>query len=75
MVNNSQKRRSLRGTIVESLPNDLFRVRLDDQNTLLAHIGTRRGNDFLRLLPGDRVEVEPSSADRRRGRITERCQK
>jgi translation initiation factor IF-1 len=68
-----EKRGGMRGTIVESLPNDLFRVRLDDQNTLLAHVGTRSGNDFLRLLPGDRVEVEPSANDRRRGRITERC--
>jgi translation initiation factor IF-1 len=67
------ERRSVPGTVVESLPNDLFRVRLDDQNMLLAHVGTRSANDFLRLLPGDRVKVEPSPSDRRRGRITERC--
>lgn len=67
------ERRSLPGTVIESLPNDLFRIRLDDQNMLLAHVGTRSGNDFLRLLPGDRVKVEPSPSDRRRGRITERC--
>jgi translation initiation factor IF-1 len=73
MKSNSEPRRSLEGTVVESLPNDLFRVRLDDQNMLLAHVGTRSGNDFLRLLPGDRVKVEPSPSDRRRGRITERC--
>ncbi len=72
MANDRERQRSV-GTIVESLPNDLFRVRLDDQNTLLAHIGTRSSKDFLRLLPGDRVEVEPSPYDRRRGRITERC--
>lgn len=73
MAKASEKRASVRGTIVESLPNDLFQVRLDDQSTLLAHVGARSGNDFLRLLPGDRVEVQPSAYDRRRGRITERC--
>jgi translation initiation factor IF-1 len=73
MRDNSEPRRSFEGTVIESLPNDLFRVRLDDQNTLLAHVGKRSGNDFLRLLPGDRVKVEPSPGDRRRGRITERC--
>jgi translation initiation factor IF-1 len=73
MAKDSERPPRVRGTVVESLPNDLFRVRLDDQQTLLAHIGTRSGNDFLRLLPGDRVEIEPSANDRRRGRITERC--
>jgi translation initiation factor IF-1 len=73
MTKDSERRRSLPGTVIESLPNDLFRVRLDDQSMLLAHVGTRRSNDFLRLLPGDRVKVEPSPSDRRRGRISERC--
>jgi translation initiation factor IF-1 len=73
MAKDSGRRPSMQGTVIESLPNDLFRVRLDDQNMLLAHVGARRGNDFLRLLPGDRVKVEPSPEDRRRGRITERC--
>ena len=73
MTKDSERRQSVQGTVVESLPNDLFRVRLDDQNLLLAHVGTRSANDFLRLLPGDRVKVEPSPGDRRRGRITERC--
>lgn len=72
-MSNDSERRSLRGTVVESLPNDLFRVRLEDHNMLLAHVAARSGNDFLRLLPGDRVKVEPSGSDRRRGRITERC--
>ena len=72
MANDSQQRQGLKGTIIESLPNDLFRVRLDDQNLVVAHIGTRRNNDFLRLLPGDRVEVQTSPDDRKRGRITQR---
>ncbi len=73
MANDSERQPGVWGVVVESLPNDLFRVRLEDHSTLVAHVGARRGNDFLRLLPGDRVKVEPSPSDRRRGRITERC--
>ncbi len=62
----------LAATVVESLPNDLFRVELNDQSRLLAHVSGRRKNDFLRLLPGDRVQVELSSRDDRRGRIVRR---
>ncbi len=58
-------------TVVESLPNDLFRVELNDQSRLVAHVSGRR-NDFLRLLPGDKVRVELSSRDDRRGRIVQR---
>ncbi len=62
----------LAATVVESLPNDLFRVELNDQSRLVAHVSGRRRNDFLRLLPGDRVQVELSSRDDRRGRIVRR---
>ena len=62
----------LSATVVESLPNDLFRVELNDQSRLVAHVSGRRKNDFLRLLPGDRVQVELSSRDDRRGRIVRR---
>ena len=59
-------------TVVESLPNDLFRVELNDQSRLVVHVSGRRKNDFLRLLPGDKVRVELSSHDDRRGRIVQR---
>ena len=72
MPDHTQQRRGFKGTVVESLPNDLFSVRLDDQNMVVAHIGMRQKNDFLRLLPGDRVEVQTSPIDRKRGRITQR---
>ena len=62
----------LAATVVESLPNDLFRVELNDQSRLVAHVSGRRKNDFLRLLPGDKVQVELSSRDDRRGRIVQR---
>lgn len=59
-------------TIVEALPNELFRLELDDQSRVVAHVGAKRGNDFLRLLPGDRVNVVLSPSDVKRGRITRR---
>ncbi len=57
------------GTILEELPNALYRVRLADNSELLAHVADRRALDFLRLLPGDGVRVRLSPYDDRRGRI------
>lgn len=62
----------LPATIVEALPNELFRLELDDQSRVVAHVGAKRANDFLRLLPGDRVNVVLSPSDVKRGRITRR---
>jgi translation initiation factor IF-1 len=60
--------------VVEALPNDLFRVELADQSRVLAHVAPRRGLDFLRLLPGDEVQVQVSPSDRKRARIVKRCE-
>ena len=59
-------------TVTARLPNELFRLRLENQSSVVAHVSGRRGNDFLRLLPGDKVRVELSRFDAGRGRITER---
>jgi translation initiation factor IF-1 len=60
------------GTVREELPRALYRVELERQQQVLAHIvGTVKRN-FVRLLPGDRVEVELSPHDWTRGRITRR---
>ena len=60
------------GTVVEPLPNAMFRVELDNGHRVLAHVsGTMRMN-FIRILPGDRVKVELSPYDLSRGRITYR---
>ena len=56
----------------EALPSGLFRVTLEDETKVLAHVSDRRGLDFLRLLPGDRVQVRLSPADGSRGRIVGR---
>ena len=63
---------ALTATVTACLPNELFRLRLENQSSVVAHVSGRRGNDFLRLLPGDRVRVELSPFGTGRGRITER---
>lgn len=61
--------------VEEELPNALFRVKLEDQSKVLAHVSDRREKDFLRLLPGDRVQVRLSPYDGGRGRIVKRSAK
>jgi translation initiation factor IF-1 len=57
------------GRVVAPLPSALFRVRLDDGREVVAHIGGRLRLNVVRLLPGDRVRVELTPYDDRRGRI------
>ncbi len=62
-------------TVEEELPNALFRLKLPDQSSVLAHVSDRREKDFLRLLPGDKVQVRLSPYDGGRGRIVKRSAK
>lgn len=62
----------LQGTVVESLPNAMFRVELENGYTILAHISGKIRMNFIKILPGDRVTVELSPYDLTRGRITYR---
>ncbi len=68
------KRNILRkqGTVLDSLPNTLFRVRLDDGKEILAHLAGKLRIYRIKVLPGDRVTVEMSSYDQERGRIVYR---
>jgi translation initiation factor IF-1 len=59
----------IRGEVIEELPSALYRVALSDRREILAGVAERRGMDFLRILPGDRVQVRLSPHDDRRGRI------
>ena len=59
-------------TVVESLPNAMFRVDLENKHRVLAHISGRMRRHFIRILPGDRVLVELSPYDLSRGRIVYR---
>ena len=60
----------LEGTIVESLPNAMFRVELDNGHKVLAHISGKMRMHYIRILPGDKVKVEMSPYDLSKGRIT-----
>ncbi len=60
------------GTVVETLPNAMFRVKLDNGHRVLAHISGKMRMHFIKILPGDRVTIELSPYDFNRGRITYR---
>ena len=60
------------GTVLETLPNAMFRVQLENGHRVLAHISGKMRMHFIRILPGDKVTVEMSPYDLTRGRITYR---
>lgn len=60
------------GTVIEALPNAMFRVELENGHRVLAHVSGKMRMNFIRILPGDRVTVELSPYDLTRGRITYR---
>ena len=62
----------LEGTVVESLPNAMFRVELENGHKVLAHISGKMRQHYIRILPEDRVVVELSPYDLSRGRIVYR---
>jgi translation initiation factor IF-1 len=63
---------SVEGTVVEPLPNAMFRVELANGHRILAHVSGKMRMHFIKILPGDRVTVELSPYDLTRGRITYR---
>ena len=62
----------IEGTILESMPNAMFRVKLENGHEILAHISGKIRKNFIRILPGDKVKVEMTPYDLSRGRITYR---
>lgn len=71
----SEKEESIEviGTVIEPLPNAMFRVQLENGHKILAHISGKMRMHFIRILPGDQVTVELSPYDLTRGRITYRA--
>jgi translation initiation factor IF-1 len=62
----------MEGTVLEALPNAMFRVELDNGHKMLAHISGKMRMHYIRILPGDKVVVELSPYDLSPGRITYR---
>ncbi|MGL5440277.1 MAG: translation initiation factor IF-1 [Filifactoraceae bacterium] len=60
----------LEGTITDSLPNAMFKVKLENDHEIIAHISGKLRMNFIRILPGDKVTVELSPYDLTKGRIT-----
>ena len=63
----------LEGTVLEALPNAMFRVELSNGHKVLAHISGRMRLHYIKILPGDKVTIEFSPYDLTRGRITYRA--
>ena len=60
----------LEGTVVETLPNAMFKGELENGHQILAHISGKLRMNFIKILPGDKVKLEMSPYDLTRGRIT-----
>jgi translation initiation factor IF-1 len=60
------------GTIIEALSNAMFRVELENEHIIIAHISGKMRMNYIKILPGDRVKVEMSPYDLSKGRITYR---
>ncbi len=62
----------VQGKVIETLPNAMFKVELENKHQVLAHISGKMRMHFIKILPGDTVTVELSPYDLSRGRITYR---
>ena len=60
------------GVVVEALPNAMFKVKLENDHIIFAHVSGKMRMNFIRILPGDRVTMELTPYDLSRGRITYR---
>jgi translation initiation factor IF-1 len=63
------------GTVLEALPNAMFRVEIEGGHRVLAYVSGKMRTNFIRILPGDKVKVELSPYDLTKGRITYRLKK
>ena len=60
----------MQGTVIEVLPNTVFRVKLENDHVITAHISGKMRKNYIRILTGDKVKVEMSPYDLTKGRIT-----
>ena len=69
---NKEEAIEIEGEVIEALPNTMFRVHLDNNHEVLAHISGKMRMNYIRIAPGDKVQVELTPYDLARGRITYR---
>ena len=67
-----QDKERVDGIVLESLPNTFFKIKLNDESEVLAHLSGKMRRFRIKILPGDRVTVETSPYDKTRGRIVYR---
>ncbi len=72
MIMSKEEAIEVEGTVLEPLPNAMFRVELENGHKILAHISGKMRMHFIRILSGDKVKVQLSPYDLTRGRITYR---
>lgn len=72
MTDNSKEVIEMQGTVLETLPNAMFRVELENGHVILAHISGKMRIHYIKILPGDKVTVEMTPYDLTKGRITYR---
>ncbi len=63
----------MEGTVIETLPNTMFRVELDNGHVVTAHISGKMRKNYIRILTGDKVTIEMTPYDLTKGRITYRA--
>jgi translation initiation factor IF-1 len=63
----------MEGTVIETLPNTMFRVELENGHVVIAHISGKMRKHYIRILTGDKVTVELTPYDLSKGRITYRA--
>lgn len=71
-MSNKEEAIEVQGTVVETLPNAMFKVELENKHVVLAHVSGKMRKFFIRILPGDKVKVELTPYDLNRGRIVYR---
>ncbi|MEW6146302.1 MAG: translation initiation factor IF-1 [Thermodesulfobacteriota bacterium] len=70
-----EERIEFEGTVIEALPNAMFRVEIEGGHEVLAYVSGKMRTRFIRILPGDKVKLELSPYDLTKGRITYRLKK
>jgi len=71
-INSTKEVIEVEGTVIENLPNALFRVKLQNDHVILAHISGKMRMHYIKIIPGDRVSVEMTPYDLSKGRIVYR---